>query len=77
MKFHGLLLLFAGLGARVEPETGKISWNALFAFCVIFPFLLPVWTALAGLLAWPVEKAISELYFRDAQKKLKSRDEGS
>ena len=71
--FLGLLLLFAGLGARVEPETGKISWNALFAFCVIFPFLLPVWTALAGLLAWPVEKAISELYFRDAQKKLKSR----
>ena len=38
-----------------------------------FPMLLPVWLALAGLIAWPVEKLISELYFRDAQKRLKER----
>lgn len=41
--------------------------------CCLFPVLLPLWTALAGLLAWPVEKFISELYFRDAQRILKSR----
>ena len=43
----------------------------LFLFC--FPLLLPLWIALGGLCAWPVEKAISEMYFRDAQKILKSR----
>ena len=35
--------------------------------------LLPIWVALCGLLAWPIEKAISELYFRDAQRILKER----
>ncbi|MBE5804601.1 MAG: UDP-N-acetylmuramoyl-tripeptide--D-alanyl-D-alanine ligase [Clostridiales bacterium] len=39
----------------------------------LFAFLLPVWVALAGLLAWPIEKLISEMYFRDAQRKLKAR----
>ena len=38
-----------------------------------FPLLLPLWIALCGLLAWPIEKAISELYFRDAQRILKER----
>jgi len=38
----------------------------------ILPLLLPLWTALAGLLAWPWEKLISEMYFRDAQRKLRS-----
>lgn len=32
--------------------------------------LLPLWVALAGLLAWPMEKCVSEWYFRDARKKL-------
>ena len=40
---------------------------------LVFPVLLPLWIALCGLLAWPIEKAISELYFRDAQRKLKER----
>lgn len=40
---------------------------------LIFPALLPVWVALCGLLAWPIEKAISEMYFRDAQKILRFR----
>lgn len=44
-------------------------------FTVIFPVFLPLWIALAGLAAWPFEKGISELYFRDAQKILKSRDD--
>ncbi len=40
-----------------------------------FALLLPLWTALCGLLAWPVEKLISELYFRDAQRILRERDD--
>ena len=39
----------------------------------LFPLLLPVWIALGGLCAWPVEKLVSEMYFRDAQKKLAAR----
>lgn len=35
-----------------------------------WPLLLPFVVALSGLLAWPVEKLISELYFRDARRKL-------
>jgi UDP-N-acetylmuramyl pentapeptide synthase len=37
---------------------------------VVIPLLLPMWVALAGLLAWPIEKGISEYYFRDAKNKL-------
>ena len=40
---------------------------------VLVPLLLPVSLALAGLIAWPVEKLISEMYFRDAQGRLKDR----
>ncbi|MBR6030026.1 MAG: UDP-N-acetylmuramoyl-tripeptide--D-alanyl-D-alanine ligase [Clostridia bacterium] len=39
----------------------------------LFPLLLPLWFAAAALAAWPVEKLINELYFRDAQKILASR----
>ena len=35
------------------------------------PLFLPYLLAFAGLLAWPVEKVISEMYFRDAQRKLR------
>ena len=35
--------------------------------------LLPLWIALGGLIAWPVEKLISEMYFRDAQRVLRER----
>ena len=41
--------------------------------CGLMPLLLPLWVALGGLLAWPIEKLVSELYFRDAQRKLKAR----
>lgn len=40
---------------------------------VLFPLFLPLWVALAGLLVWPVEKLISEMYFRDAQRMLRER----
>ena len=36
-----------------------------------FALLLPLWMALGGLIAWPVEKGISEMYFRDAQRILR------
>ena len=42
-------------------------------FCGLLPLLLPLWVALGGLLAWPIEKLVSEMYFRDAQKKLAAR----
>ena len=45
-------------------------WTILF---FLFPALLPIWVALCGLLAWPIEKAISEMYFRDAQRILRER----
>lgn len=37
-----------------------------------WPLLLPLVLALSGLLAWPIEKLISECYFRDARRKLLS-----
>ena len=42
-------------------------------FMGLFPLLLPLLIALGGLCAWPVEKLVSEMYFRDAQKKLAAR----
>lgn len=39
-------------------------------FLSFIPLFLPLWVALAGLLAWPIEKIISEYYFRDARKTL-------
>jgi len=42
-------------------------------FIGLFPLLMPLWVALGGLCAWPIEKLVSEMYFRDAQKKLASR----
>lgn len=39
----------------------------------VFPVFLPLWIALIGLIAWPIEKGISEAYFRDARRILDSR----
>lgn len=36
----------------------------------LWPLLLPLWVALCGLIAWGLEKVISEGYFRDARRKL-------
>ncbi len=66
------LLAVISLGSGTD---GNIFEHSVYFILIIFPLLLPVWTACAGLLAWPVEKLISELYFRDAQKILKSRSD--
>lgn len=53
--------------------------SAISALCAATPWAvlpalwqlaLPLVVALSGLLAWPIEKAISECYFRDARRKL-------
>lgn len=41
----------------------------------LFPALLPLWVAVGAALAWPVEKLIQQLYFRDAQRMLRKRDD--
>ena len=67
-----ILLLVTG---RIDPAGGLETTGEKIAigFVMVFPALLPLWIALCGLLAWPIEKGISELYFRDAQRILKSR----
>lgn len=50
----------------------SFSASLFSAFYFIWPVFLPLIVALSGLLAWPVEKAISECYFRDARRKLLS-----
>ena len=63
------LLLFVFLPAPFRaPRT--LSTGLLLCGAAL---MLPMWTALGGLLAWPVEKAISEMYFRDAQRILRER----
>lgn len=57
--------LIIGLLAGLVPG----PWYLLVLSC--FPLFLPLWIALAGLLAWPMEKLISEMYFRDAQRILR------
>ena len=59
----GVYLLLAFLCRALWPVWGLY----------LFPLLLPLWFALAALVAWPVEKTISEMYFRDAQKVLAAR----
>jgi UDP-N-acetylmuramoyl-tripeptide--D-alanyl-D-alanine ligase len=49
--------------------------NHTSALILFFPMLLPLWIVLCGLLAWPFEKLISELYYRDAQRILKERSD--
>ena len=68
-----MMLLFAA--TMCVDGNGELSTRNRIAlgFVIIFPALLPLWIALSGLLAWPIEKGISELYFRDAQRILRSR----
>ena len=51
-----------------------ISWlmdcGGAALFSLLWIVFLPLVVALSGLLAWPIEKAISECYFRDARRKL-------
>ena len=83
-RLYGVgLVVFAGVqlllirGGAPYMETGDASFLSLF--CVALQFLfssfLPLWVALAGLCAWPVEKGISEMYFQDARRVLRQRDD--
>lgn len=68
-----LFLTFFGLLATAVAIAGNQEDKSWLMILLAVPLLLPLWVALGGLLAWPVEKGISELYFRDARKKLLSR----
>lgn len=49
----------------------RLPLFGLNAFAVLLP--LPVWVLLAALVAWPAERFVYELYFRDARRVLKER----
>ena len=65
-------VLLPAVASFNDPDTLQITART---FIIVFPVMLPLWIALSGLLAWPVEKMISEMYFRDAQRILKERDD--
>ena len=70
-----LLLLFI-CAVSGFSEDGFFSFHRAGLFILaLFPVFLPLWVALCGFIAWPVEKAISEMYFRDAQRILRSRND--
>ena len=64
------LILFA---AFYTSRHSLVFRFPLSVFIFAFPVFLPFWIALSGLIAWPIEKLISEMYFRDAQRKLRER----
>ena len=66
-----LFLILSCVCAALYTFLGKNSVTR--GFVILFPLFLPLWIAICGLLAWPIEKGISELYFRDAQNILKQR----
>ncbi len=68
----GTLFLLTRLTGEGWPW--RNPWIGIVPFAA-FPALLPLWTALGGLLAWPLEKGISEMYFRDAQRILRERED--
>ena len=63
------MLICALIGFLLRGEEPRLY------FIGLFPLLMPMWIALGGLLAWPIEKLVSEMYFRDAQKKLAARQD--
>ena len=63
-----ILLILQG-AVRINPSHARFA-EAMILF---FPALLPLTVALCGLLAWPIDKGISEMYFRDAQRILRQR----
>ena len=67
--FFGILIVIRFCASLLLPFSAAGGLVLLF----VFPLFLPVWVALAGLIAWPIEKAISEMYFRDAQRILRDR----
>ena len=67
VSFVVFTLLVAAMAFLLPGELPRFYMLGLFAL------LLPLWVALGGLCAWPAEKLVSEMYFRDAQKKLRAR----
>ncbi|HIU20353.1 MAG TPA: UDP-N-acetylmuramoyl-tripeptide--D-alanyl-D-alanine ligase [Candidatus Limiplasma stercoravium] len=65
-RLYGVLFAVCWL---VSALLNRLPWAVLPA---LWPLLLPLVVALAGLLAWPLEKLISEMYFRDARRRLMS-----
>ena len=64
--FAGILIALRFCVPAGEPAVSAVLF-------MLFPLFLPLWVALSGLVAWPIEKAISEMYFRDAQRILRER----
>ena len=73
LVFFLLLLLLWRLSQTNAGTSSPFSFTPVTPFFILFPLLLPLWIALAGLIAWPIEKLISEMYFRDAQRILRNR----
>ena len=65
-RLYGALFLVAALAGF------GLAQSAIGILPAFWPLALPLAVALAGLLAWPVEKIIAEFYFRDARRKLLS-----
>ena len=70
-----LFLLLCGLSATLWFSffAGRGSFLFLAVFALI-PLGLPLWTALAACLIWPVEMLIQYAYLSDARKKLLAND---
>ena len=73
--YAALILVLCGLCAALWFLfcAGRQSLLFFTVFALV-PLGLPLWTALAGYLAWPVEKLIQHAYLSDAKKKLLAND---
>ena len=61
LTVYFLILLLSGAFAASSASSGRSLSRPAAVFVLLFPLLLPLWTALAGFLAWPAEQAISEM----------------
>ena len=66
-RLYGFNFVLLGIAAYFISRTGNVFLASLW------PVLLPAWIAACGLVAWGLEKIISEAYFRSARKKLLSQ----
>ncbi len=71
VSFIVMTLILYGITRLINTLIDISDYFLILFF--LFPLFLPLWIALCGLLAWPIEKAISEMYFRDAQRILRER----
>lgn len=62
--------LYVVTAAVMLAVSYSFSGSAIAVLPALWPMLLPLVVAMGGLLAWPIEKMISEIYFRDARRKL-------